>query len=156
MDKNYRKAIKIPSIVYTNTFLKFVEYYANKFKKTNGYGRWLAEYSRMDEQGMFEPKKLRELYIDILKGTSKLTYIYWDAVNFICIYALDAAKAYEKDKQYEIRVITGEIALDDDDKKLIELSLEDAISICKAMNTEAEETLFNVCNMRTNKIINFI
>lgn len=148
-----KKAVEIPEVIYTDQFLRFVAVYANRFRATNGYGRWLAEYRRMDEQGMFKPEKLRELYVDILKDTSTLSYIYWDAVHYICIQALDAAKAFVSANSFEIRVITGEIAFDDNDEELTDLSLEEALSICKAMNEEAEELLFRVYNSNTNKIV---
>lgn len=149
-----KKAIKIPDIIYTDQFLRFVAIYANRFKASNGFGRWLAEYKHMDEWGMFKPEKLRELYIEILKDSSPLSYIYWEAVNTICISALDAAKMYISASSFEIRVITGEIAFNDDDEELKDLSMEEALFICKAMNDEAEELLFRVYNSNTNKPIN--
>ena len=148
-----KKIAEIPQIIYTGQFLRFVAIYASRFKATNGFGRWLAEYRRMEEQGMFEPENLRALYIDILKDTSKLSFIYWDAVNYICVQALDATKTYVETNFFEIRVITGEIAFDDNDKELKELSIEKAINICKTMNKEAEEDLFMVYNSATNKRI---
>lgn len=148
-----KKAVEIPEVVYTDQFLRFVAVYANKFRVTNGYGRWLAEYKRMDEQGMFKPEKLRELYIKILDGPNTLSYIYWDAVHYICIQALDAAKAFASANLFDVRVITGEIAVNDDDEELTGLSMEEAISICNAMNEEAEELLFRVYNSSTNKIV---
>lgn len=148
-----KKAVEIPKIIYTNQFLRFVAAYTNKFRATSGHGRWLAEYRRMDEQGMFKPEKLRDLYVEILDGSSTLTYIYWDAVHYICIQALDAAKAFALDNSFEVRIITGEIALSDDDKELKDLSIEEALAICKAMNDEAEELLFRVYNSSTNEFI---
>ena len=148
-----KKTVEIPQVIYTNQFLRFVAVYANKFRVTNGYGRWLAEYKRMDEQGMFKPEKLRELYIKILDGSNTLSYIYWDAVHYICIQALDATKAFVSANSFEIRVITGEIAVNDDYEELTSLSMEEAISICNAMNEEAEELLFRVYNSNTNKLI---
>lgn len=148
-----KKTVEIPQVIYTDQFLRFVAVYANRFKATNGYGRWLAEYRRMDEHGWFKPEKLRELYVDILKDTSTLSYIYWDAVHYICIQALDAAKAFALTNSFEIRVITGEIAFNDDDEELKDLSMEEALAICKAMNDEAEEHLFDVYNSNTNKIV---
>lgn len=72
-----KKAIEIPEVIYTNQFLKFVEHYAKEFKKYNGYGKyWLKEWTRMEENGMFKPEKLRELYIKILDGSNTLSYIY--------------------------------------------------------------------------------
>lgn len=148
-----KKTVEIPQVIYTDQFLRFVAVYANRFKATNGYGRWLAEYRRMDEQGMFKPEKLRELYIKILDGPNTLSYIYWDAVHYICIQALDATKAFVSANSFEIRVITGEIAVNDDYEELTSLSMEEAISICNAMNEEAEELLFRVYNSSTNKIV---
>lgn len=148
-----KKAVEIPEVIYTDQFLRFVAVYANRFKATNGYGRWLAEYKRMDEQGMFKPEKLRELYIKILDGSNTLSYIYWDAVHYICIQALDAAKAFASANSFDVRVITGEIAVNDNDEELTCLSMEEAISICNAMNEEAEELLFRVYNSSTNKIV---
>ena len=148
-----KKAVEIPEVIYTDQFLRFVVVYVNKFRATNGYGRWLAEYKQMDEQGMFKPEKLRELYIKILDGSNTLSYIYWDAVHYICIQALDAAKAFALTNSFEIRVITGEIAFNDDDEELKDLSMEEALTICKAMNDEAEELLFRVYNSNTNKLV---
>ena len=148
-----KKTVEIPQVIYTDQFLRFVVVYVNKFRATNGYGRWLAEYKRMDEQGMFKPEKLRELYIKILDGSNTLSYIYWDAVHYICIQALDAAKAFASANSFDVRVITGEIAVNDDDEELTGLSMEEAISICNAMNEEAEELLFRVYNSNTNKLI---
>lgn len=107
----------------------------------------------MEERGMFKPEKLRELYIKILDGSNILSYIYWDVVHFICIQALNAAKAFVIASSFEIRVITGEIAFNDDDEELKGLSMEEALFICKAMNDEAEELLFRVYNSNTNKLI---
>lgn len=148
-----KKAVEIPKIIYTNQFLRFVVAYTNKFRATSGHGRWLAEYRRMDEQGMFKPEKLRDLYVEILDGSSTLTYIYWDAVHYICIQALDAAKAFALDNSFEVRIITGEIAFNDDGEELKDLSIEEALAICKAMNNEAEELLFKVYNSSTNEFI---
>lgn len=148
-----KKAVEIPEVIYTDQFLRFVVVYVNKFRATNGYGRWLAEYKQMDEQGMFKPEKLRELYIKILDGSNTLSYIYWDAVHYICIQALDAAKAFASANSFDVRVITGEIAVNDNDEELTCLSMEEAISICNAMNEEAEELLFKVYNSNTNKLI---
>ena len=148
-----KKAVEIPKIIYTNQFLRFVGIYANEFKASNGYGRWLAEYKRMDERGWFKPEKLRELYVDILKDTSTLSYIYWNAVHYICIQALSATKTFASSSSFDIRVITGEIAFNDDGEELKDLSIEEALAICKAMNNEAEEFLFKVYNSNTNEFI---
>lgn len=151
--KPKKKTIEIPQVIYTDQFLRFVAVYANNFKANNGYGRWLAEYRRMDEQGWFKPEKLREFYISILKHTSTLSFIYWDAVYCICTQALDATKAFASANSFDVRVITGEIAVNDNNEELTDLSMEEAISICDTMNEEAEELLFRVYNSNTNKIV---
>ena len=149
-----RKAVEISAVVYTDQFLHFLAYYAKDFKANNGYGKyWLKEWVRMEEQGMFKPEKLRELYIKILNGSNTLTYIYRYAVNSISSQALDATKAFISTVAYDIRVITGEIAINDDDKELTGLSMGEAVLICNAMNKEAEELLFKVYNSATNKPI---
>ena len=43
---------------------------------------------------------------------------------------------------YDIRVITGELAYDDDDDPYTDLTYEEATQIVKALNEEAEEELF--------------
>ena len=149
-----RKIVEIPAAVYTDQFLRFLAHYAKEFKANKGYGKyWLKEWTRMEEQGMFKPEKLRELYIDILKNESKLTYVYWEAVHNIGVNALDATKAFISTATYDIRVITGEIAVNNDDEELTDLSMGEAIFICNAMNEEAEELLFKVYNSATNKPI---
>ena len=144
---------EIPQIINTSQFLRFAAVYANKFKANKGYGRWLAEYEHMDKADMFKPENIREQYIKILNGTSRLSYIYWDAIHRIGIQALDATKAFASANSFDVRVITGEIAVNDNDEELTGLSMEEAISICNAMNEEAEELLFRVYSSNANKIV---
>lgn len=152
--RNRTKTTEIPKVVYTDQFLRFLAYYAKKFKANNGYGKyWLKEWAKMEKLGMFKPEKLRELYIKILDGSNTLTYIYWDAVHCIGIQALDAVKAFISAVTYDIRVITGEIAINDNDEELTGLSIDEAVFICNTMNEEAEELLFRVYNSTTNKPI---
>lgn len=151
--RNKAKTVEIPTVIYTDQFLRFLAYYAKKFKADNGYGRWLVEYKYMEEHGMFKPEKLKELYIKILDGSNELTFIYKDAVRFICVQALDAAKIFVSAVTCDIRIITGEIAVNDNDEELTGLSMDEAIFICNAMNQEAEELLFKVYNSITNKPI---
>lgn len=149
------KTIEIPAIIHTAQFLKFVSVFAARFKSQSGYGKWLVEYEQMDRRDFFKPERLRDLYIKMLTGTFQHSYIVKDVVNNICVQALDAAKAYALNNSFEIRIITGEIATDDDEQELTGLSIEEAISICEAMNEEAEELLFRVYNSITNKLINY-
>ena len=48
---------------------------------------------------------------------------------------------------YKICVITGEIAVDEDDDEYIELYYDEATQICKSLNEEAEEELFVIKRM---------
>lgn len=148
-----KKLIEVPDDIRTNQFLRFVGIYAKKFKESNGYGLWLAEYKVMEQHAMFYPDTLRRLYIDILRDEFKYSYIVKDAVNHICSQALRAVRAFVKPDSFEVRVITGEIAFNEDDEELVDLSFEEAVSICKAMNEEAEELLFRVYNSNTHKFI---
>lgn len=151
--KNKKIYAPIPPIVNTDCFLYFVTYFLRRFRAAKGYGRWLKEYQRMDEQGLFTPEQLRELYKPILEGSSKLTYIYKDAVNSICSQALTMTESFLTTRIYEIRTITGAIALDDNDYELVGLPLNRALIICKAMNIEAEEELFIIYNGKTHRPI---
>lgn len=148
------KMTEIPQAINTSQFLKFVAVFANKFKANSGYGKWLVEYEQMDKRGLFEPESLRALYIKILTNSFRYQFIIKDAVNYICSQALDATKTYIETNTFDIRIITGEIATDDNDNELTDLSLDEALDICKVMNEEAEELLFRVYSSITNKPIN--
>ena len=143
--KQSLKTIKLPPEIRTSQFLKFVRLYAKQFKANNGYGKWLAEYQEMDKLYWFDtPTILRDIYIDILLNNSTQPYIIRDAVHYICTQALEATKALLSQRLFAIRLITGEIALDDNDNELTGLSFENATTLCKTMNDEAEEILFRV------------
>ena len=125
-------------------FLKYVKHYAIKFKANKGFGQWLQEYEGMDACGYFDnPELLKDLYISILTNSKSIPYIIKEAAYSICTQALDAAKAFSE-ATFEIRLITEEIAVDDNGKELIGLSYDDAQVLCKQMNEEAEEILFKV------------
>ena len=143
--KQSLKIVKLPQEIRTSQFLKFVKLYAKQFKANNGYGKWLAEYQEMDRLHWFDtPTILRDIYIDILLNNSTRPYIIRDAVYYICTQALEAAKALLSRQLFDIRLITGEIALDDNGNELTGLSFENATILCKVMNDEAEEILFRV------------
>lgn len=140
-----KKAVKLPEVVYHPQFLKFIDYYAKAFIKRRGFGRWLKEYQDMEKQGLFAPRVLRLFYIQILGNTFKLDFQKEQAVWDICCCARDAAEAYIDERinaLYDIRVITGELAYDDDDDPYTDLTYEEAVQIVKALNEEAEEELF--------------
>ena len=143
--KHSLKTIKLPPEIRTGQFLKFVSLYAKQFKANNGYDKWLVEYQEMDKLHWFDtPMILRDIYIDILLNNSTQPYIIRDAVYYICTQALEAAKALLSRQLFDIRLITGEIALDDNDNELTGLLFENATTLCKTMNDEAEEILFKV------------
>lgn len=140
----------IPDYINTQVFLKFVEYYYNKFRRNNGFGRWLHEYEQMEKQGLFKPAVIRALYIKMLNDTFSLGYIKGTAIWHIGVYAQDATKAHFDNAYsfaYKICVITGETAIDDDGDEYIELSYDEATQICKSLNDEAEENLFEIKKM---------
>lgn len=139
-----KQYIKLPQEIETLQFLRMASYYASRFKATLGYGRWLKEYEYMDKNGMFNPSRLREEFKKILQNNFKGSFIIYDAIYHICIEALEATKALIEDTFYDIRTITGEIAEDDNGVPLTGLSLSDALRICKEMNEEAEEHLFDI------------
>lgn len=143
--KQSLKTVKLPQEIRTSQFLKFVRLYAKQFKANNGYGKWLAEYQEMDKLHWFDtPNILRDIYIDILLNTSTQPYIIRDAVYYICTQALEATRVLLSQRLFAICLITGEIALDDNDNELTGLSFENATTLCKVMNDEAEEILFRV------------
>lgn len=140
----------VPDYINTPTFLKFVEHYYKKFRRNNGFGRWLYEYEQMEKQGLFKPAIIRALYIKMLTDTFHLGYIRGTAIWHIGVYAQDATKAYYDNAStflYRICVITGETATDDDGDEYIELSYDEATQICKSLNDEAEEELFEIKRM---------
>jgi hypothetical protein len=137
--------VKLPSELYTDTFLKMAKYYADKFITEKGYGKWLAEYQAMLEAGQFRPGFLRSAYICIKQGKAEsFGFIKFDAINHICVLALDATRNMLSNERYAIQLITGEIAVDDNDVELTGLQLEEAMTLCKEMNEEAEEELFKI------------
>lgn len=131
-------------LIDSDEFIRNLKMFSDKFKASKGYGIWLAEYKRMDQQGLFTPEKLKEHYLKILKDISPLQYIYWEAIHYIGAQALNATKEYFDNRYYEIRLITGEIAEDDNGEELLYLGYFEAVDICKRMNDDAEENLFVV------------
>lgn len=136
---------KLPDVIYHPQFLRFIDYYAKDFIRKRGFGKWLKEYKDMETLGMFAPRVLRLLYIKILGKTFKLDFQKKTAVWEICCRAREAAETYIDERinaLYDIRVITGELAYDDDDDPYTDLTYEEAVQIVKALNEEAEEELF--------------
>lgn len=147
------KKEKLYKLINSDEFIDNLRLYADKFRKSKGFGTWLAEYRKMDAAGYFSPKMLKDNFVKILNDVSALQYIYWEAIHYIGQQALDKTMDDFNIYYYDIRCITGEIAEDNNGEELLYLDLDSAIEICKSMNTEAEELLFRVYNSNTNKPI---
>lgn len=138
-------------LINTYKFIENLTLYTNIFKRNAGYGRWLAEYQRMEADGFFKPENMRLLYIEILNDRSELNFIYDDAIYYISTKAFDATVSYFDSTYCEIRLITGEIAETEQGEPLQYLSVLEAWVLCTQMNEEAEEELFIVYDSETNK-----
>ena len=139
----------IPETIYSKYFFKFLEEEYFFFRQNNGFGRWIKEYERAEAAGLFGLEPMREEFIKIQQNTSKLDFQTRMAIYTIVMSAIRKTEHYLNllPNNYEIRVITGEVAEDEDGDPLINLSKEEAFSICKALNIEAEELLFKVYNL---------
>lgn len=147
------KKEELRRFINSDEFMSNLQLYVDKFRKSKGFGTWLAEYKRMDAAGYFSPKMLKNNFVKILNDVSALQYIYWEAIHYIGQQALDKTVDDFNSYYYDIRCITGEIAEDDNGEELLYLDLNSAIEICESMNTEAEELLFRVYNSNTDKPI---
>lgn len=147
------KKEELRRFINSDEFMSNLQLYVDKFRKSKGFGTWLAEYKRMDAAGYFSPKMLKDNFVKILNDVSALQYIYWEAIHYIGQQALDKTVDDFNSYYYDIRCITGEIAEDDNGEELLYLDLNSAIEICESMNSEAEELLFRVYNSNTNKPI---
>mgnify|MGYP003290074903 CR=1 FL=1 len=101
-------------ILFTPTFIKFVEHYAAKFiayeKSGHKYSRWLHEYEDLYKRGMFKPTIIRDQYIKMLKNEFQLGYIRGTVFWYIGINAHDATKAYF-DKKAQSSKLTAQSSL---------------------------------------------
>lgn len=147
------KKEELHRFINSDEFMRNLQLYVDKFRKSKGFGTWLVEYKRMDAAGYFSPKMLKDNFVKILNDVSALQYIYWEAIHYIGQQALDKTVDDFNSYYYDIRCITGEIAEDDNGEELLYLDLNSAIEICESMNSEAEELLFRVYNSNTNKPI---
>lgn len=144
---------ELTKLLNSEEFMQNLKIFAAKFKSNKGYGRWLAEYQRMDKQGLFTAKSLKEQYIKILKDISPLQYLYWEAIHYIGSQALDATKEYFDNCYCDIRAITGEIAEDENGEELIYLEVSEAKALCAQMNKELGENIFVVYDSQSGKPI---
>lgn len=142
---------KVPEVVLTPYFLRFVEVYTKKFLNGEaGLGRWIKEYDVMMKQGLLAPKVVRALFIKNLTGVSHVNFHVDQVIYYIGVNARDAAQHFIDEKinsLYEIRLITGEIMTDDDDEPYTKLEYEEAVQICKAINEEEEEELCKIVRL---------
>ena len=143
------KKTLIPSAIYSKYFFKFLEEVYFYFKMTNGFGRWLKEYERAEAAGVFELESMRDEFVRIQENKSSLDFQTRMAIYEICMEAARKTERYLQSLPctYEIRLITGETAEDNDGDPLVNLSKGEAFSISEAMNLEAEEYLFRVYNL---------
>ena len=143
------KKASIPSAIYSKYFFKFLEEVYFYFKATNGFGRWLREYERAEASGLFELEPMCDEFIRIQENTSMLDFQTRMAIYEMCMEAVRKTERYLRSLPctYEIHLITGETAEDDDGDPFVNLSKEEAFGICEAMNLEAEEYLFRVYNL---------
>lgn len=143
-----KKAL-IPSAIYSKYFFKFLEEVYFYFKMTNGFGRWLKEYERAEAAGVFELESMRDEFVRIQENKSNLDFQTRMAIYEMCIGAARKTEMYLRSLPctYEIHLITGETAEDDEGDPFVSLSKGEALSICEALNLEAEEYLFRVYNL---------
>lgn len=143
---------KIPEIVYTELFAKYIQEYVPIFMADRRMGRALREHDYMMQNGSFTPANIRRQYVYILKNCYDGNFLAMQAYWYIGINAYEAACRYAQNNFFQIKVITGEIALDDDGDELTGLSFDEALAICKSLNEEAEEILFRVYDTKNNLI----
>ena len=143
----------IPSAIYSKYFFKFLEEAYFFFRVSDGYGHWLKEYERAEAAGLFELKSMVNEFIKIQKNSSRLDFQTRMAIYEICMDAVRKTESYLESLPsiYEIRLISGETAEDEEGDPLINLSKEEAFDICSAMNAEAKERLFKVYNLTRGK-----
>lgn len=131
-------------IMQTHAFKVYVQKQFEQFKKQNGFGKWLAEYKRMEVSSLFEPSSIIKQYQQILNGKYEYGFICMQAINYICVNAIDSFSNILQNNDFCIMLNNTEIALDDDKEELIGLSFDEAISICKAMNEDIGNKIFFV------------
>lgn len=137
----------IPKAIDSDSFLNFLSYYADQFKRSCGFGRWLKEYQDMDERGLFAPRILKQLFKQTFTDTFSLGFIRKQAVYYIGYKALDAAEVLERQREsylYKVVTITGHQAQDEDGDELVDLEYGEAVRIRNAYNQEMEEELFKI------------
>ena len=142
------------ALLKSNQFLKFIAVYIAKFKRTNGFGRWLAEYDQMEALGLFKPNNLRAFYCKILVSPANTPYIHREAAHYICVPALDATRAFFAAYSFDIKSGSGEIIEDINRKKLEDLTFQEAIFFYNELRKEGKAlNINNIYLHNTNKSI---
>lgn len=136
-------------IIKTRIFEVYAQKQFEQFKKQNGFGKWLAEYKRMEASCLFEPSSIVNQYQQILKGKYEYGFICMQAINYICVNALDSVTRFISNSDFQILLENGDIALDDDMEELIGLTFDEAMSICEAMNEDIGMKLYYVYSGKT-------
>lgn len=138
--------------IHTNAFLLSLSTRAKAFKQNKGFGRWIKEYQRMDEQGLFEPKALKQLCLDMLNDSFKLGFICKQAVYAIYVYAIDDTIAYLRDNSFIIYNSDGSLYKDEDGDTMEDLEFLEALDICKAINDDALDYVVYIGDENNNFI----
>lgn len=136
-------------IIKTHIFEVYAQKQFEQFKKQNGFGKWLAEYKRMEASCLFEPSSIVNQYQQILKGKYEYGFICMQAINYICVNALDAVTRFISNSDFQILLENGDVALDDDMEELTSLTFDEAMSICEAMNEDIGMKLYYVYSGKT-------
>lgn len=59
-----------------------------KFKAQNGVGgKWIAEYQKLEDDGILTPQKTIDAFCDMLRGESSLNFQARDAIRHIMLWA---------------------------------------------------------------------
>lgn len=140
-------------IMSTTLFLNKVQKYVDKFKQSNGFGKWLKEYERMDKNGLFEPTKVRKLYIDYLEDSFLYGYIQLSAIHYIAVQAFDETAQILANSEFCIMTNEGGIYVDEDGDEVTELEFSEALDICKAINDDALDYVVYIADCLTNSFI---
>lgn len=144
---------KLYKLISSKEFICNLRLFVDKFKKSKSSGALCVEYKKISATGYLEPQALKDNFIKVLKDINTSQFLYWEAIHYIGLQALEKTIDDIDSYYYEIRCITGEVAEDDNGEELIYLDFNEANSICKSMNDEAEEILFKVYNSSLDKYV---
>lgn len=147
------KKEELYKLINSEEFTNNLQLFIDKFKKSKSTEELCAEYKKLSIAGYLEPKVFKDNFTKILKDISALQFLYWEAIHYIGLQALNKTLDDIDSYYYEIRCITGEVAEDDNGEELIYLDFDEADIICRSMNDEAEEILFRVYNSSLDKYV---